>query len=114
MEKMKIANIFSKLPDNNLSEIFETIADLKNTRIERIISNGQATPEGQWYDQVQAEWVILLAGSAGILLEGQPETFSLVAGDYLLIPARCRHRVEWTDPAQQTIWLAVHVLEVAE
>lgn len=108
MEKMTLSNIFSKVPEDCQSEIFETIADLKNVRIERIVSTGQATPEGQWYDQAQDEWVILLSGSAGISLEGQPETLKLFAGDYLLIPSHCRHRVEWTDQLQQTIWVAVH------
>jgi len=111
---MKLSNVFLNMPNDNQSEIFETIADLKNVRIERIISSGQATPAGQWYDQAQDEWVILLAGSAEISLEEQQETFKLVAGDYLLIPSHCRHRVECTDQTQQTTWLAVHVGEVSE
>ena len=113
MKKMKLSNLFSNLPDDRQSEIFETIADFRNVKIERIVSSGQATPEGQWYDQTHDEWVLLLAGSAGILLEGQPETLKLVAGDYLLIPSHCRHRVEWTDQKQQTIWLALHAGEVS-
>jgi len=29
-------------------------------------------------------------------------------GDYLLIPAHKRHRVEWTKPDIETLWLAIH------
>lgn len=77
-------------------------------RLERIISAGQATPEGEWYDQETHEWVVLLSGSAGLLFEGETEIRVLNPGDYLLISAHCRHRVEWTDPERQTVWLAWH------
>ena len=76
--------------------------------LERLISAGQATPAGQWYDQETHEWVVLLSGSAGLLFEGEPEIRVLRPGDYLLIPAHCRHRVEWTDPEKKTVWLALH------
>ena len=103
-----IDNIFSGFPSPATGEVFETIAGSDAVRIERIVSRGQATPEGQWLEQEQDEWVLLLAGAAGILFEGDPETHGLVSGDYLLIPARCRHRVAWTAPDGDTVWLAVH------
>jgi len=105
------ANIFANLPAVTAGEVFETLAEAGNVRIERIVSNGEATPEGEWYDQGWDEWVLLLAGSAGVLLEGEGETRSLKPGDYLMIPARCRHRVAWTAPEQSTVWLAVHIGE---
>ncbi len=114
MEKIKLSNLFSNLPNDRQLEVFETIADFQKIRIERIVSSGQATPEGQWYDQAQDEWVVVLSGCAEISLEGQQEPLKLVAGDYLLIPSHCRHRVEWTDQSQQTVWLAVHAGEVSE
>jgi cupin 2 domain-containing protein len=77
-------------------------------RIERIVSTGQASPPGFWYDQPWTEWVLLLAGAAGLLFEGAPAPGQLKAGDYLLIPAGQRHWVEWTDATQPTVWLAVH------
>jgi cupin 2 domain-containing protein len=77
-------------------------------RIERIVSTGQASPPGFWYDQPWTEWVLLLAGAAGLLFEDEPTPRPLKAGDYLLIPAGQRHRVEWTDATQPTVWLAVH------
>lgn len=104
-----IANIFSGLPDAPaLEEAFLNLLERPAVRIERIVSNGQASPPGFWYDQEQAEWVILLSGEATLRFENEARIHSLKPGDYLLIPARRRHRVEWTDPTQTTIWLAVH------
>jgi cupin 2 domain-containing protein len=102
-------NIFGHIPPCLPAELFETLARKGAVRIERILSHGQATPEGKWYDQDQDEWVLLLAGSAGLLFEGEAEPRSLMAGDYLTIPARRRHRVAWTSPGETTIWLAVHI-----
>jgi cupin 2 domain-containing protein len=102
-------NIFSHVPLYLPAELFETLAKKGTVRIERILSHGQATPEGEWYDQDQDEWVLLLAGSAGLLFEGEPEPRRLMAGDYLLIPAHRRHRVAWTSLSETTIWLAVHI-----
>ncbi|MFZ4858960.1 MAG: response regulator [Desulfuromonadaceae bacterium] len=73
----EIANILVSFPLDLTDEVFETIAGAGDVRIERIISNGQSTPEGEWYDQSQDEWVLLLAGSAGLLPKGQ-ETILLV------------------------------------
>ncbi|MBP1687909.1 MAG: cupin protein [Deltaproteobacteria bacterium] len=77
-------------------------------RLERIVSTGHATPPGEWFDQSRDEWVIVLSGSAGLLFEGDREPLVLRAGDYVTIPAHRRHRVEWTDPAEPTLWLALH------
>ena len=55
------------------------------------------------------EWVALLAGAAAIQIEGEPSVRTLAPGDWLLIPAHARHRVEWTDSTGATIWLAIHV-----
>jgi cupin 2 domain-containing protein len=77
-------------------------------RVERITSRGHATPPGEWYDQPQDEWVALLAGAARLLVEGEPAARELRPGDWVLLPARLRHRVEWTDPDRDTVWLAVH------
>lgn len=82
--------------------------EFRGARIERIVSPGQASPPGFWYDQEQVEWVVLLSGSAGLLLEGESEPRVLRPGDYVEIPARQKHRVEWTDPKEATVWLTVH------
>jgi cupin 2 domain-containing protein len=89
----------------------ETFSDLLNRpglRIERIISTGQSSPPGFWYDQPEGEWVMLVAGAARLHLEGEAEPRALRPGDWIDLPPHCRHRVAWTDPNQPTLWLAVH------
>ena len=77
-------------------------------RLERIVSHGQATPPGEWFDRDRDDWVVLLRGGAGLLFEGESESQVLRPGDYLLIPAHARHRVEWTASDEPTVWLALH------
>jgi cupin 2 domain-containing protein len=100
-----LESVSADLPD----ELFETVAESGNVRIERIISNGQATPSGEWCDQEWDEWVLLLSGSAGLLIEGEKNPRMMKSGDCQMIRAHCRHRVEWTDKNKPTVWLAVHV-----
>ncbi|TAN47691.1 MAG: cupin domain-containing protein [Methylococcaceae bacterium] len=90
-------------------EYFQTLLSQAGTRLERIVSHGHATPPGVWYDQEGDEWVLLLSGAARLRLENQPEPLDLQPGDYVWLPAHCRHRVEWTDGAQATVWLALHL-----
>ena len=52
----------------------------------------------------------LLAGSAGLAIEGEAEV-CLTQGDYVFLPAHRRHRINWTDTAEPTVWLAVHIGE---
>jgi cupin 2 domain-containing protein len=86
------------------SEDFQTLLSRPGVRIERIVSDGQASPPGFWYDQQEDEWVLILQGQGEIeFADGQ--YFGLQTGDTLLIPARCRHRVVST--AARTVWLAV-------
>lgn len=77
-------------------------------RLERILSIGHATPAARWDDQDRDEWVLLLRGSAGLRFEGDDAAVTLRPGDHVLIPAHRRHRVEWTDAAEPTVWLALH------
>ena len=105
---MITSNIYSNIPDALPNELFENIIRNESFRLERIISRGHATPEGEWYDQDQDEWVILLMGSAGIAIDGEDGTVVLKPGDYIHLPAHLRHRVEWTDPDAETVWLALH------
>ena len=72
------------------------------------LSQGHVSPPGFWYDQAEDEWVVVLEGSAAVQFEGAAEVVHLRRGDCLKIPARARHRVVWTDPAQKTVWLAIH------
>ncbi|WP_363352342.1 cupin domain-containing protein [Methylocystis echinoides] len=102
-------NLFANIPEHLTEVEFTALAELPGARIERIVSTGQASPAGYWYDQEQTEWVILLSGSAGLLFEGEDAPCILRPGDYVEIPARLRHRIEWTDATEPTVWLAVHV-----
>ena len=105
---MDIRNLFATLPQSLSEEVFEPIIEQKNFKLERIISHGQATPPGEWYDQERDEWVVLLSGSAGLNIEGQAGILTMKPGDYILLPAHVRHRVEWTDEREVSVWLALH------
>jgi cupin 2 domain-containing protein len=105
---LRRGNLLAALPERKAEEHVDLLVEKSGVRIERIVSTGQASPPGFWYDQPWTEWVLLLAGAAGLLFEDEPTPRPLKAGDYLLIPAGQRHRVEWTDAMQPTIWLAVH------
>ncbi len=105
---MKLNNLFSEIPDARADEVFDAILRTNNFKLERIVSWGQATPPGRWYDQDTNEWVILLRGSAVLHFEGEPEKIVLKPGDYIHIRAHQRHRVEWTAPEGETVWLALH------
>lgn len=86
-------------------ELIETIHAGKNVRIERIISVGQTSPEGFWYDQDEDEWLILLQGAATLRFES--EVVQLLTGNPCFIPAHCRHRVDYTSANPPCIWLCV-------
>ncbi|MBN2713610.1 MAG: cupin domain-containing protein [Planctomycetes bacterium] len=100
-------NLFKNIPADLPAEIVETIAGNKNCRIERIVSRGHSSPEkGGWYDQEQDEWVLLLSGAATIEFE-DGEDLHLKPGDSLTIKAHHKHRVKWTDPEENSVWVAV-------
>ena len=103
-----IQNLFSSLSHSGMDEKVTQLLSAPNVRIDRIVSKGQASPPGFWWDQEWAEWVILLSGAAGLLFEGDSEPRALKPGDYVHIPARVRHRVAWTASTTPTVWLAVH------
>ncbi len=102
-------NIFADLPAASAEEELTDLLARPGLRIERIVSTGQASPPGFWYDQAHDEWVILLSGSAGLAIDGEAE-MRLSPGDYVFLPAHTRHRVTWTETP--TVWLAVHVGEI--
>lgn len=105
---MDSANVFAGIPEELPGEEFKVLLDAGYFVMERIVSRGHSTPSGQWYDQEQNEWVLLLAGAAALRLEGRLDLIVMRPGDHLLLPAHCRHRVEWTDPDTDTVWLALH------
>jgi cupin 2 domain-containing protein len=101
-------NLFTDIPENLKDELFQTILQTPDFRVERIVSRGHGSPERFWYDQDENEWVILLKGSAGFRFKDQDDVLVLNSGDYLHINKHRKHRVEWTDSQQETIWLAVY------
>ena len=102
-------NLFAGVPARLPEELFDTLLEHPACRIERIVSQGHSTPAGQWYDQARDEWVLLVRGRAALELEGRAGLLELGPGDFLLLPAHCRHRVAWTAAGEDTVWLALHL-----
>ncbi len=100
-------NIFENIPGELPEELFEDLVRGENFVLERIVSRGQATPEGEWLNQKMDEWVVLLSGRA-VLEFVDGERLELHPGDCLLIKAGEKHRVAWTDPETDSVWLALH------
>jgi cupin 2 domain-containing protein len=89
-------------------ESVSTLLAAAGARVERIASLAQADPPDAWYDQDGAEFVLLISGAARLGFADGDERM-LAPGDWAVIPAHCRHRVAWTDPVRETLWLAVHL-----
>lgn len=105
----RVKNVFADIPSGLPEELFQTLVQNPHLRLERIVSRGHASPIGEWYDQDFDEWVILLEGQARLQFAKDKSIITLKAGDYLFIPAHEKHRVDWTDPAVENIWLALHI-----
>jgi cupin 2 domain-containing protein len=104
-----VGNLYARLPHAATAEEFTELLSRPGCRIERIVSTGQSSPPGFWYDQVQAEWILLVAGGASLRFEDEAQPRHLKAGDYVEIAAHRRHRVEATQADPPTIWLAVYI-----
>jgi cupin 2 domain-containing protein len=102
-----LRNLFDDIPRVLAAERIDILLDMAAVRLERIVSVGHATPAGEWYDQARDEWVVVLRGRARVRIEGEAEDRALGVGDHLLLRAHVRHRVEWTDPTEPTVWLAL-------
>ena len=102
-----LRNLLTSLPSACNAEVSEILVTAHGIRLQRLISFGQVSPEGFWYDQKEAEWVMLLTGRARLVIAGEAEERVLGPGDAVYLPAHCRHRVEWTDPDNPTVWLAL-------
>lgn len=106
-QNLEPTSIFAGIPTHLPEELIETLLGKPGLRIERIVSRGHRSREGYWYDQDSHEWVMLIQGAARLRFENG-EIVPMSPGAFLEIPAHRRHRVDWTDPDQDTIWLAVH------
>ena len=103
---LRTGNLFAAIPADLPQELCEILAaGAGPVRIERIVSRGHRSAEGDWYDQAESEWVALLSGAAVVRFADR--TIDLAPGDWLHIPARCRHRVESTAADRDSVWLAV-------
>ena len=103
-----IDNLFADLPTDLPDEVFTTLLEAADVRIERIVSHGHTSPVDSWYDQDQSEWVLVLSGDALLRFEDQPDPLPMKPGDFIDIAAHRKHRVEWTTPDEPTIWLVVY------
>lgn len=99
-------NLLTELPHDLSQEVFETLFTGKQVRVERIVSNGHSTPEGDWYDQDEHEWVLVLAGDAELEYD-DGNVIPLQVGSCVNIPAHQKHRVKYTSNSCPTVWLAI-------
>lgn len=105
-DEEKAGNIFDlpiKLPKE---ELFEALLDNDKVLIEKVVSTGQVTPSGEWYDQDRDEWLVVLQGEGELSYE-DGSRIKLITGDYLFIPAHQKHRVEYTSVEPACIWLTI-------
>ena len=100
-------NLLQNIPDQLSEERFETLVENENIHIERIVSKGHTSPKEGWHDQDQNEWVLVLKGASRLAFEDGSEV-SMGPGDSLEIKAHVKHKVSWTDPEEETVWVSVH------
>lgn len=107
MANPSFGNLFVGLPGRTADEVSEDLVEQDGVRFERIVSTGQASPEGFWYESSDHEFVLVVQGEGELEFEDGSRR-RLMAGDWCLLSAGCRHRVRSTAPDQVTRWLAVH------
>lgn len=107
MAELRRGNLFAGLSANAKDEQLDLLTESAGVRIERIVSTGQASPPGFWYDQPEDEYVVLLTGAGEIRFDGNLRV-TMKPGDWIDIPAHVRHRVEATQADPPTVWLVVH------
>lgn len=108
MNTLTMDNLFSELPPSSEAEAFLELLSKPGFEIQRIVSYGDASSPGFWYDPPNGEWILLLRGEARIRFEDEAEPLAMKPGDYVDIAPHRRHRIDWTDPSVPTVWLAVH------
>ena len=113
MNDLRCENLFANIPVSAPQELCENLLNQPGIRIERILSFGQASPQDFWYEQETAEWVVLLQGAARLWFDGQENPNEMLPGDFVNIPARVKHRVEWTSAHPPAVWLAIHYTAAA-
>ena len=81
---LSVKNLFMDIPAEVPNEICTQLVRADAVRIERIVTRGQASPPGFWYDQETNEWVLLVKGNAVLRVDNGREV-ALVPGDHVLI-----------------------------
>lgn len=102
----QMIKLYENIPDYSDEEIIDILHEDDKVKIERIVSYGQQSPDGFWYNQDYNEWVIIISGSAVIEYD-DGKLYNLNTGDNLFIPSHKKHRVKETDKHNKTIWLAL-------
>ncbi|HTQ38630.1 MAG TPA: cupin domain-containing protein [Pirellulales bacterium] len=102
-----IENLLAEIPESLPEELVDVLVRVPGVQIVRVVSQGHASPPGFWYDQDEHEFVVLISGAARLAFEDQNEPLEMVTGSCINIPAHRRHRIDWTDPTQPTVWLGV-------
>jgi cupin 2 domain-containing protein len=100
-------NLLAGIPTTLAEELVDILVETGGVRIERIVSRGHISPPGFWYEQPEHEWVLVVRGRARLGFDDGTPDVDLAEGDHLLVTAGRRHRVVWTDPEAETIWVAV-------
>jgi cupin 2 domain-containing protein len=104
---IRATRLFDGIPSGLQGELTDVLAHNANVRVERIVSRGHVSPPGFWYDQAETEWVVVVKGRARVRFESEAAPLELGPGDHITIPPHARHRVEWTAPDEDTVWIAV-------
>lgn len=103
---IRAKNVFSGTSKSSKEEQLEQILSSSEVRIEIILSpRGYSAPSGEWFDQNENEFVIVLKGEAELLFEDGNQKVKMKRGDYINIPAHVRHCVERVQ--HDTYWLEV-------
>ena len=115
MEAYKTGNLLHEIPGDIPDEVVSPLCggscNMGSVRVDRIVSRRFTSPEGFWYDQDEDEYVLLIQGAARLTMAVSAtnhETVEMKPLDWIYLPAHIRHRVDWTDPDRDTIWLAVY------
>ena len=106
--QLQTGNLFSGEAKRDSEERIDMLVTGQRLNVERIVSMGHTSPDGFWYDDSRAEWVVLLSGAAVLEFEEDATLQDMRPGDYVLIEPHCRHRVAWTHEVEQTVWLAIY------
>lgn len=98
---ISLHNLYTLKEPETDSERFTPLFENSVCRIEAIRSH--LTKPGEWYDQEEDEWVILIEGEAVLEVEGAEHT--LHKGDCFHLPKHTRHRVLSTS--ENALWIGV-------